>query len=159
MTVGTILLGVAMLILSGIVVARPLRDRPGRPAPAISGAAGGRYEASLLALRELEQDHQAGAVTADDYGRLREQLMVEAAAALEKEQQSQQQVLEAIETAVRSKRKLNKDGQRCSACAHELRFDDKFCPRCGTSAGTGCGSCGYVVEAGDKFCAACGQPL
>lgn len=97
------------------------------------------YEAQLLALRDLEFDHELGLIADDDYAGLREQLMVKAASALESGQKQTDEAASArIEAAVRSLRQQPHPEARIT----------RFCPQCGRA-----------VDAGDRFCTSCGAGL
>lgn len=95
------------------------------------------YGSTLLALRDLEFDHQLGVVNDDDYGQLHEQLVAEAAVALDgRPQAEREEAAAAIEAAIRARRERHP--------ANVIRF----CPQCGNR-----------VDAGDHFCTGCGNPL
>ena len=140
-----IIFTLAFLLVSMPLVTAPFRRRgesgslPELPA-AEESAAGTNYESALLALRDLEFDHQLGVVTEDDYGRLHEALMAQAADALQsREQQKEEDVSVRIEAAVSAYRAQRKKPAPAAT---------KFCPQCG-----------QAVDAGDHFCTACGAPL
>lgn len=129
------------------VVALPLRrdqegnslsgDGPASPAPST-------YETALLALRDLEFDHQLGVVADEDYDILHAQLLAQAAAALEKsEREADEDVAARIEAAVRERRTV-----RQPAAQQHRATPARFCPQCGNA-----------VDAGDHFCTNCGTSL
>ncbi|HSM55040.1 MAG TPA: cytochrome c-type biogenesis protein CcmH [Candidatus Sulfomarinibacteraceae bacterium] len=94
------------------------------------------YGAQLLALPDLEFDHELGLIADDDYARLHEQLMVQAAAALENARREKEESVSArIEAAISARRQHSQAG----------RSRTRFCPQCGRA-----------VDAGDRFCTACG---
>lgn len=137
-----ILFTLLFVAVSVPVLALPLR-RQG-PSILVTGdeatTAPSEYESTLLALRDLELDHQAGLVTADDYATLHEQLLGAAAAALEKREREQNEKVAArIEAAVRSRRQPAQ--QRPATTT-------RFCPQCG-----------QAVDPGDHFCTDCGTSL
>lgn len=133
-----ILLTLAFLIVSVPVVATPLRRRTRPAAPATGeSATAAAYDGVLLALRDLEFDHQLGVVNDDDYTLLHEQLIAQAATALENGSQPRREAAAAaIEAAIRRRRE-----QRPAPAAH-------FCPQCGNP-----------VDTGDRFCISCGNLL
>lgn len=99
------------------------------------------YEKTLLALRDLEFDHELGLVADDDYDRLHEKLVLEAASALQSDQQEKDEVISArIEAAIRSRRRQPQGGRD--------QVSIRFCPQCG-----------QPVDRGDRFCTACGASL
>lgn len=124
------------------VLALPLR-RQGESLPAVGDEAATEpadYETTLLALRDLELDHQSGLVVDDDYAGLREQLLAQAASALERSEQEKDETVAArIEAAVRARRQPAQQGRAATV---------RFCPQCGRP-----------VDAGDRFCTDCGASL
>lgn len=136
-----ILLILAFIAISVPLVAAPLRRRgeaaPGGVTAGEPTAAASGYETTLLALRDLELDHQLGVVSDDDYGALHEQLVVQAANSLESNAGADHdEAAAAIEAAIERRRQ-------------QRRVDIvRFCPQCGRA-----------VEAGDLFCAGCGHSL
>lgn len=135
-----ILFTAAFIALSVPVIVAPLRRRdatgvtiPDREQTGDDGA----YEATLLALRDLEFDHDLGIVSDEDYARLRPQMMAQAASALETDQKEQAEKISAdIEAAVRARRQQSP--QRRAA-------GPRFCPQCGRRR-----------DPGDRFCVDCG---
>lgn len=176
MSIGAILVGLALLILSIPIVAGPvvnkrrkrfsLTDRPETvPAPQ-------QYQDTLAALRDLDFDHQLGVVSEDDYPVLRARLLTEAAAVRDTAGTAlSDDVDERIEAAIRARRgkkatPVNGDddpgaeiGRSCYHCGTEMDADDKFCAACGSAAAPVCSHCGRQAEPGDKFCAGCGAHL
>ena len=140
-----ILFTLLFIAVSVPLVVTPLRQRA---RAATTGTARGgpsaapdSYETTLLAMRDLEFDHQLGVVTDDDYARLREQLMAQAATALETSRREEAEEIAArIEAAVLARRRQPAQ-ERPTAAA-------RFCPQCGNR-----------VDAGDRFCTGCGAPL
>lgn len=135
-----ILLTLAFVALSAPLVAAPLRRRDSTYAtPSDRDQTGddAAYEESLLALRDLEFDHDLGVVGDEDYARLRPQMMAQAASALETGLKEQAEKVSAdIEAAVRARRRQSQ--QRPTPVA---RF---------------CAQCGWPRDSGDRFCADCG---
>lgn len=135
-----ILFTLAFLSLSLPILMAPLR---GRNATIVTTSereradAGAAYNAALLALRDLEFDHDLGVVGDEDYARLRPQLVAQAASALETGQQERAERISAeLEAAIRAQRQ------------HSAR-DRSPVPRF-------CAQCGRPRDPGDRFCAACG---
>src|SRR5512143_4093903 len=87
MSIGSIFIGIAMLALAIPFVISPLvggkQKEPQGENPEEVRSSGDRHTGLLLALRELEFDHQIGKITDDDYSSLRTTMMAQAAAALE----------------------------------------------------------------------------
>lgn len=159
MSIGTILIGIAMFILAGVVVAQPLRERPRRIKAKTTSAVGRDYDETLLTLRDLEFEHQLGVVTEDDYTQQRSQLMVQAAQALEQKTQASDHLEDTIETAVQARRRTRKQVVSCSNCQAALNVGDKFCSHCGSPAAMACPACGHQVATDDNFCTGCGTSL
>lgn len=136
-----ILFTVVFIVASVPVVVAPLRrhvsTRSESPPSDGTSSEPSRYEAALLALRDLELDHQLGVVNEDDYGTLHELLLAEAAGSLESASRLPGDEAEAaIEAAVRQRRE------------QRAQRDVRFCPQCGDA-----------VRGGDRFCTGCGSPL
>ena len=161
MSVGTLLIGLAMLVIAIPLVARPLLKKRRRVQPEAEPENENRYQDVLLALRDLELDYQAGVVTEEDYASLHGQLLAEAAQILADEETSAATLHEQIEAAVsayRLARKPEQPGAACTGCGASLDADDKFCPKCGIVAST-CPHCHQAHSPHHKFCPACGTPL
>ena len=141
-----IFLTLLFIAVSVPLVASPLRQRQrDETASAVSASGGAKaptssYKESLLALRDLEFDHELGLVSDDDYARLRERLMADAASTLENAQRREEDAAsERIEAAVRALRQQRQTDGR--AITH-------FCPQCGNA-----------VDAEDRYCTDCGASL
>jgi hypothetical protein len=181
MSIPAILVGLGMLLVTIPFVVGPLlnKKRARTPLNRQAGPEGNSYQETLLALRDLEFDHQLGIVADDDYARLQGQLMVQAAGARQsKNTPATDERIEAavqahrrgprsrkatssdelIEAAVQERRRTG-GKQECPACHAPLKPGTKFCPQCGAAASNSCSHCQQPHEAGDKFCAACGSPL
>ncbi len=162
MTASTILMGVALLILSIPIVASPLRhpDRKAlRARPEQDGGAHRTHAQALLALRELEFDHQTGKIPSEDFPPLRAALVAEAAAGLQQEESAEGRRSSRIEAAVRSLRASAAPDPACSACGASLGPDDRFCPSCGKSTMRSCPNCSAEAFPEDRFCSGCGAAL
>lgn len=138
---------VFFIALSVPVVTLPLRrqqDDGSAPGSELASPAASNYETTLLALRDLEFDHQLGVVADEDYEALHTQLMAQAATALEKsEREAADDLAGRIEAAVRARRTVRRQP------AQQLPAKPaRFCPQCGKS-----------VDAGDQFCTSCGTSL
>jgi hypothetical protein len=158
MTIGAALIGIGMLVLVGIVVTQPLRKTEPKPEVRL-GDTGSNYEATLLALRDLEFDHQLNILSDDDFARLKGQLMTQAARTLEQEVEARSRLDDVIETAVRAKRRITNKPTTCLHCQERLAPDDKFCPQCGRMAEVNCPVCQQAGTPGENFCTGCGTLL
>jgi predicted nucleic acid-binding Zn ribbon protein len=162
MPVVAFLLGLGLLAVTIPLVASPFRLSPHGLVPATAPVA---HDASpthtqvLLALRELEFDHQTGKVAPEDYARLRAELVAQAASVIQAEDAAEERLSDQIEQAVRIRRASRAEGVACRACGKHLEQWDRFCPACGHAAQTGCSQCGTAVAPGDLFCSRCGELL
>jgi hypothetical protein len=152
MDLGSLLLGLALLLLVGAYVARPLFEAaPAEPVPAEAHAdLIAEREAVLSALADLEFDHRTGKISAEDYQAQRAALVSQGAAILRRLDESgagrPDLDLDAeIEAAIAARRRAPAPPPAPRA---EAGPAPKFCPNCGSP-----------VLAGDRFCARCGTRL
>lgn len=171
MTFGSILLGLALLGLVGLFIARPLIKPDPRRKPRMTErqALQTQKEAVLTEIKSLDFDHDTGKLPDDEYHERRSQLMAEATAvlkkldALEETAPPVERVLEPqtarptgdveddIEKAVASLRAKPVE-------ASPLKAETK--PVGGSNGKTNfCPQCGQPTDHGDKFCANCGHKL
>lgn len=158
MTLGSILLSVALLVVVGTFIARPVLLRqltptakPQTPRQALLA----QKEALLEQIRTLEFDYETGKVTEADYQAERQSLVVQAAEALQGLDQlnASSTVDDEIESAIASLRqtttepkaiepvppeattapKATKQAKFCHQCGEKRDTNDKFCAYCGTS--------------------------
>ena len=155
MYIGAALIGIGMLVLAGVVVIQPLRIKVRQP-ELPDDDTGNDYDAALLALRDLEFDHQLSVVSNDDYARMKGILMTQAAQALEQQVEARSRLDEAIEKAIQAKRRASGELVGCLHCQQLLAAGDKFCPQCGRMAEASCPVCQQAGTPGDNFCADCG---
>jgi len=144
MAIGSILLGLSLLIIVGLFLARPLLTA--QPQSTRSLARRQQLEEDkesyLNEIHALDFDHETGTVPTEVYEQQRAQLLNEAATvlkALDELPAAGGDVNSQIEAAVAERRHqhiISSNGQA------------GYCPQCGCS-----------LDSGDKFCARCGQPL
>ena len=144
MTIGSILLGLSLLIIVSLFLARPLLSA--KPQPNTSSDTRLQLEQEkesyLNEIHALDFDHETGKIPTDVYEQQRAQLLIEAAAvlkALDEMPAADGDVYSQIEAAVAERRHghvVSSNGQ-----------------------GGYCTQCGQPLDLGDKFCAGCGQPL
>ena len=161
MPIGSILLGIALAVLVAPFVAAPFVKRPRRKEPAQEqrrSALQARSDA-LLALRDLDFDFRTGKVAEEDYTPLRQQLMAEAAQAVQTADATRGDLDDEIEAAVRLARVSRRKSSECPECHASVRDDDRFCPKCGAAFTAVCPQCKAAVQASDKFCPHCGARL
>lgn len=152
MTTGSILLGLALLILIALFVARPLLQRPANDERRASSlvALTARKEALLRQIRELDFDHETGKIANELYEPQRAQLVAQAAALLQQMDEASATAADPIPPDV--------DAQIEAAVA---RLRTRPSPAATSTNGSGgyCPQCGHPTDAGDRFCAACGHKL
>jgi Double zinc ribbon len=160
MSIGALLIGIAILLLTGVALADPWTRRrlrnsngdskdPPRPEDG---------KAVLYALRDLDFDYQTDKITESDYGTLRSKLLAEAAVSLEAADDSRQTTEAQLERAVLSHRKNAGTKGSCPECGSRVEGAHHFCSHCGTSLPETCQSCGSSIKDHDSFCPACGVP-
>jgi len=135
-----LLIAVVMSVLAIAVVLAPLRGKQEhapsareRPEPAQE------YPDALLALRDLDFDHELGVVAGDDYLRLREELVARAAQSMPKKKPRRAASAEAVTAGGRKRATGNEkvapsgEGGReeCPDCGRPVRLDHMFCGKCG----------------------------
>jgi rubrerythrin len=141
MAAGTLLFGLALLILVVLVVSWPLfgRKRPAvRPASRRESLERER-EAIVREIRELDFDYRTGKVNDEDYRRLREARVARGAAILRELADLEQGTVldpeQAIEEQIaRLRTVLTSNGKSpiaCPQCGQPVRPSDRFCPQCG----------------------------
>jgi hypothetical protein len=152
MDLGSILLGLALLLVVTFVVLRPILERCGAAEPDEPPA--DRLiltrEQVLTQLRDLDFDHATGKLNEDDYAAQRAQLMAQGVAVL-KELDSQSaapaapeadeiEPLDEIERAISQRRARRPAALRCSNCSAVVTAGDRFCPKCGKPLRTPAGA-------------------
>lgn len=163
MSLPSILIGMALLLIAIPIVASPLRNK-NQPNTLADRRNENRhqnnYESILLIIRDLDFDRRLGMLSEDDYTLLRQQYLVEAAEAYEQTTLAEEDLEQYIETAVSIRRQHIGNGQgRCANCGAEQNMADKFCASCGFQACTACPDCNYFIKPGASFCTSCGTQL
>lgn len=144
-TIGSILFGLAILILLALFLVRPFMKPPPK-AEAVSKRQEltAHKEATLEAIRALDFDHDTGKIPDEEYERQRSVLVIEAAATLKAlDEQSSAPIDEDVYAQIEAALSRIK-AQRAGRVAAPANF---------------CANCGQGLEAGDNFCAGCGQPV
>ena len=161
MSIGSILLGLALLILVGLFLARPFlvqkerESRPRRPKQQLLM----QKEALLEEIWALDFEYDTGKLPEDTYQAQRDELMAVAADTLQaldevgtevpEDDVASQEVAAQIEAAINRVRiQRQSPGQAVSATAVPSNGQAQFCTECGAKA-----------DASDKFCATCGSKL
>ncbi len=166
MDIGSLLLGLALLLVVAFFVARPLLDQAGAAERAPSPADDLLFERErvLTALRDLDFDHATGKLIEEDYAAQRAQLLAQGAAVLQQldqlgaaggEGQAAPDLDAEIEQAV---------ARRRAGPAPRPRLEDEIeasvaARRAAAPAARFCAQCGRPAQPDDKFCGACGAAL
>jgi hypothetical protein len=166
MTVGSILLGLALLALVALYVGRPLvEERRRRTGLVTTGERlATQKEALLVHIQALDFDFETGKIPEQDYRDQRAELVGEATAVLQQLDALPEVSLDdfpahaagrstedaEIEAAIARRRQRRSAGAVTATAAGN-----------GTGNGRGrfCPACGKPTDLDDKFCAHCGQPL
>jgi hypothetical protein len=145
MDLGSILLGLALALIVGVILVRPLLAHSGEGVSE-SERRLSMYQAErdriLNRLQELEMDFTMGKVIEGDYARERQELMREGAEVLR-----QMDALGGDEMPTGESLDARVEAAISGARAKTQRRDG-FCPNCGAE-----------VQAGDLFCTRCGQAI
>lgn len=165
-----ILLGLVLLAFSVFFVVHPFRltkrqkksgGRSVLESASVKVSPEQRRQAVLLAIRDLDFDHQAGKIAEDDYQELRQSLLLEAAHLV---QSNERQKEDEIEALIHSRRQAVSKGKagdsvkaQCQHCHSVLLAGAKYCSKCGTPAEeSACPKCKQSLRPEDRFCPSCG---
>lgn len=153
----TIFIGLAMLAAAFPFVMKPLTKKSGKKQNRTVEKEDPhtRKIATYAAIRDLDFDFQTGKVTDEDYQLVRAQLVNEAAQLVD----SAPDKGDEVEAMIASYKTQQSSKAACSNCGEKMESGSRFCPKCGTAAGTSCPACGRAVNAGDLFCTACGAKV
>ena len=134
MTIGSILFGVALLVLVGAYVFRPMFAPAHLQHPLSQKEQWLAEKDALIAeIKTLDFDHETGKLPDDYYAAQRDKLKLAAADALRQATIAPAHTsdLEAqIEAAIAAIR-ATPSGQKCPHCQQPVAKDDKFCRECG----------------------------
>ncbi len=153
MTIGSILLGLALLMLVGLYLARPFLqkdDEAERPLTQRERLLNEK-EAILAGIQQTDFDFETGEIPADVHEQERTLLMQQAADVLRQidEYDAQPDPVDAeIEAAVARTRQQDAPLTAVTRTAVAANGQGKFCPQCGSP-----------IDPGDKFCTSCGHKL
>jgi hypothetical protein len=157
MTLGSILLGFALLILIILVLLHPylVAQRPEVMTPREQLQA--TKEMLLSEIRILDFDHETGTLPTDMYEPQRQALVAEAARVMQQldalpaplDDETELDAADEIEAAIAALRRSGMSRQAL-AKTKSVRV---------ASNGRFCTECGQPVKTSDKYCAACGHKL
>lgn len=141
MAIGSILLGLSLLILLVLYLARPVLTAQPQAASIVSGhqQLEQEKEAYLDEIRALDFDYETGTIPEGVYEQQRAQLMEDAAGVLKAlddlppEGDDATSQIEAAVAVRRQQATISSNGQSsyCTQCGQPLDAGDKFCARCG----------------------------
>ena len=160
MDIGSILLGLALLLVVAFVVLRPMLARPALPDPdedSVNQLLLHREQA-LTQLRDLDFDHATGKFNEDDYAVQRALLVAEGVTALKAldahGSAPAAPELDEIEAAVAQSR-----ARRAALSPEDKLEASPGARRAASAALLICPECSTAVLLGDRFCPKCGTPL
>jgi hypothetical protein len=175
--IGSLLLALALLVIVGLYVLRPLLWAPvatpaaARPAASKRETLEADKEAILEQIRVLDFDHETGTISQVDYERVRQELVAAAAAVLRELDAFEPAPVAAagpddfddIEAAV-AQRRRQRAAADIEAAVARRRAQSQPVAVAGNGGGpagtrTYCPQCGQAAEKGDRFCAYCGHQL
>lgn len=148
MDLGSILIILALVLLTATFIARPLIEQKSICGPEEDhrlSTLQTERDRVLDALQELDMDHAMGKVLLDDYQMQREVLLVRGANIL--------RAMDGLDVAMEeSSREQGLKVRLDNSMAH-LRRDQR------ELSGEICDACGEPVFKGDRFCSSCGKSL
>jgi len=177
MTIGSILLGLALLGLVALYVTRPLYtvDRHRRRQMSERKSLVLQKEAVLTEIQALDFDYETGKVDKGEYQQQREAYIQEAANLLMRIDALDDKYLEGatvpapdgrpegefdeIEAAIARRRAAAAPMPSASTNESAAPVYEETATTSGTSGGSFCPQCGKAADAGDRFCAYCGHQL
>lgn len=161
MPIGTLLLGLALLIIIGFVIALPLFDRrrAALQPPTKRQSLEGERRDIVRAIRELDFDHRTHKINDDDYKQLREQHVQRGAQVL-RELSALDAAADALDVTIAPAATVASDADAADIAIERriaaLRKGGKHAAH--PSKGT-CPNCGKAITSADKFCPQCGHKL
>lgn len=159
MDTGAILIGLAILLLSVLLVLEPFRKNS-KEMQVVSAAErehpDARRRKILSVLRDLEFDYKLGKIIQEDHAAMRSQLLLEAASLIAESEAADQEIEALIE---RRRQTQQKSEEFCPNCKNVLSEADRYCPSCGTALSRDCPDCGADTLPGALFCSHCGARL
>jgi hypothetical protein len=157
MTTGSILIGIALLILVGLFLVRPLLQATQREQKRLSHrqALLAEKDAILDQIRDLDFDRDTGKMPDEIHRRQREQLMESAAAIL--------QQLEPLDgsppTSIIEESGVDAAIEAAVARVRQGAPKQQARPTRSSKASGFCPNCGKPFDGGDNFCVSCGRKL
>lgn len=163
MTIGSILLGVALLVLVALVLSRPLLQASREEQEKLSQRQLllAEKEAILAQIRDLDFDHETGKMPDEIHEHQRAQLMNKAATVLKQLEQLDGKAPQPVVQATNGAVDIDDDIEAAVARVRQAKKRQPAPkPRPTPANGGGfCPQCGSPYDAGDNFCVACGHKL
>lgn len=154
MDLATILIGLALILLVGAYLARPLLDRTAVQLTPVdherSALLAGR-ERVLAAMEELDMDRTMGKLDEEDYLQQRAELLGEGADVLRR--------LDQLVPAADPVQTTTEPADLAIADEIERQIEQLRAKSKATPGGAFCTACGQKILAGDRYCTQCGEPL
>jgi rRNA maturation endonuclease Nob1 len=167
MSLGAILVGLGLLLLSVFAITEPWRRPPGpAQAPKTPVAASvlqaappaleAQRDAAYAALADLDFDHSLGKLNEEDYRTVRARLLAQAVAALRELDATAADIESQVEALVRSRRAALQTNGRVQNVQRSAapRSNNQNAP-----VTLYCVGCGAVLGPDDHFCGKCGTPV
>jgi hypothetical protein len=158
MDLGSLLVGLALLLAVAFYVAQPIlegrgvREKPVSPMDRLAA----QREVALNALRDLDFDHATGKIVDEDYAPQRAALVAQGVAILKQIEAVQPaRGADDVERAVSFRRK----GRGRRSLDEQVEAEIEARRRVAAPAEGACPKCGTPAKPGDKFCAKCGTQL
>lgn len=148
----TLVLGLALLLIFGAVIAVPLfdRKRPAVPPPSAIEALHAARAETVREIRELDFDHRMGKISDDDHKHLRGALVQRGSGVLRE--------IEALNSSAAAPRERDVDAEIEQALA-KLAARRTNAAQGKAPAGPVCSTCGAALSRNAKFCAECGAKV
>jgi hypothetical protein len=152
MDLGSLFVGLALVILVAAYIIKPILDRTGTTISETERRLSmlqAEQDRVLAAIEELEMDQTMGKVAQEDFHVQRQELLVRGADLLREQDELDPRGMDG-EVADEGLASLESEFE---AAVAKLRGSAE-----GPSVGF-CGACGSTLISGDRFCASCGEPV
>ncbi len=152
MDLGSLLLAIGLVLLVGLIVARPLLEAAQPPETTATHTAQltalREREAVLAALRDLDFDHVTGKISDEEHAAQRPLLVAQGVAILKQLDEATQNVQQTVPSAAEAELESAVRAARAQLAQPAAPDSAPTCPRCGQAR-----------QPADRFCAKCGAAL
>jgi len=172
MDLGSIFLILAVVVLVGLYIARPLLSGSSVAVSALdqkTSALLAERDRVLDALQELDSDHQLGKIPEEDYPHQRNMLLTQGAEFLRQldeisPRQKSTKGSDLIEAAIKARKvdQANGNGEKRRTGAPDDELETLIAARkrdLKETTGGFCPQCGHSLKMSDKFCSKCGANI